>query len=284
MLLLEYERERDGERGAEREKIKKLHEYVNSFLSLFKTTTPDPIGEIRRNLAEFDVLRSSLSRRRDDAKRFAESHGISEATAVLPDELPTSLNFKEMLAEVDEELIAAEREKSRLVLDYNAALSETEKIDEIEERLYEKNETVEIYLDNLRVINRAKDILAAARDSMTAKYLDKTRQGFKKYVTLIDEECGEFTMDTSFTVSKTDLGKSRQAEAYSRGTRDLHSLAIRLSLIDALYEDELPPLILDDPFIAFDDRHIDRAVSVMKKLSDKRQIFYFTCSKSRKAK
>ncbi len=283
MLLLEYERERDGERGVEREKIKKLHEYVNSFLSLFKTSTPDPIGEIRRNLAEFDVLRSSLSRRRDDAKRFAESHGISEASAA-PDELPTSLNFKEMLAEVDEELISAEREKSRLVLDYNAALAETERIDEIEEKLYEKNETVEVYLDNLRVINKAKDILAAARDSMTAKYLDKTRQGFKKYVTLIDDECGEFTMDTSFTVSKTDLGKTRQAEAYSRGTRDLHSLAVRLSLIDALYEDELPPLILDDPFIAFDDKHIDRAVSVMKKLSDKRQIFYFTCSKSRKAK
>ena len=128
-LLLEYERERDGERGAEREKIKKLHEYVNSFLSLFKTSTPDPIGEIRRNLAEFDVLRSSLSRRRDDAKRFAESHGISESASAMPDELPTSLNFKEMLADVDEELISAEREKSRLVLDYNAALAETENLE-----------------------------------------------------------------------------------------------------------------------------------------------------------
>ena len=283
-LLLEYDRERDGERGAEREKIKKLHEYVNSFLSLFNTVTSDPIGEIRRNLAEFDVLRSSLSRRRDDAEKFAALHGVKASAEIIPIEITDITRFKDMLAAVDEELIAAEREKSRLVLDYNASLAETEKIEELEERLYEKNETVDIYLDNLNIINKAKDILAAARDSMTAKYLDKTRKGFNKYVALIDEECGEFTIDTSFTVSKTDLGKSRQAESYSRGTRDLHALAIRLSLIDALYSGELPPLILDDPFIAFDDRHIERAVSVLKKLSDNRQIFYFTCSKSRRAK
>lgn len=283
MLLLEYERERDGERGADREKIKKLHEYINSFLSLFNTVSSDPIAEIRRNLAEFDVLRSSLSRRRTDAERFASLHGITTAPAV-PESISSDTDFKELLLAVDEELIAAEREKSKLILDYNASLAEIEKIDELEERLCEKSETVDVYLDNLWVINKAKDILASARDSMTAKYLDKTRRGFEKYVTLIDEECGEFTMDTTFTVSKTELGKSRQAEAYSRGTRDLHSLAVRLSLIDALYEDSLPPLILDDPFIAFDDRHIEKAVAVLKKLSDKRQIFYFTCSKSRRAK
>lgn len=283
MLLLEYERERDGERGADREKIKKLHEYINSFLSLFNTVSSDPIAEIRRNLAEFDVLRSSLSRRRTDAERFASLHGITAQSAI-PESISSDTDFKELLLAVDEELIAAEREKSKLILDYNASLAEIEKIDELEERLCEKSETVDVYLDNLWVINKAKDILASARDSMTAKYLDKTRRGFEKYVTLIDEECGEFTMDTTFTVSKTELGKSRQAEAYSRGTRDLHSLAVRLSLIDALYEDSLPPLILDDPFIAFDDRHIEKAIAVLKKLSDKRQIFYFTCSKSRRAK
>lgn len=283
-LLLEYDKERDSERGSEREKIKKLHEYINSFLSLFNTGTPDPIGEIRRNLAEFDVLRSSLSRRRGDAEKFAAHHGITAPAEAMPIEVTDIARYKDMLAAVDEELIEAEREKSKLVLDYNASIAETEKIEELEERLYEKNETVDIYLDNLRIINKTKDILAAARDSMTAKYLDKTRKGFTKYVSLIDDECGEFTIDTSFTISKTDLGKSRQAEAYSRGTRDLHGLAIRLSLIDALYSDELPPLILDDPFIAFDDRHIERAVAVLKKLSDNRQIFYFTCSKSRRAK
>lgn len=284
LLLADYERERDGERGAEREKIHKLHAYVNSFLSCFKTVTDDPITEIRRALAEFEVLRSSLSRRRESAKSFASTHGISEAFSVEADYVPVATDIKERLQATDDELIAAERERSSLVIAYNTATAETERIDELEERLLEKNETVSRYLDNLAVITKAKDMLAAARDSMTAKYLDKTRQGFRKYVTMIDDECGDFTMDTSFTVSKTDLGKTRPAEAYSRGTRDMHSLAIRLSLVDALYAFDTPPLILDDPFIAFDDTHIEKAISVMKKLASERQIIYFTCSKSRRAK
>ena len=120
---------------------------------------------------------------------------------------------------------------------------------------------------------------------MTAKYLEPTRNAFAKYLDLMDDEdTGEFTMDTSFTITKTDLGKSRQAEAYSRGTRDLHSLAIRFALIDSLYGEEKPPIILDDPFTSFDDRKTDKALSLLKKLSQDRQIIYLTCSRSRKAK
>lgn len=284
LLLLEYERERDGERGAEREKIHKLQSYVNSFLSCFSTVTDDPTAEIRRNLAEFEVLRSSLSRRRESAKKFADMHGITDVSDAPAVDMPTVTELKDRLQATDDELISAEREKSALLIAYNTSTAETERIDELEERLLEKNETVTRYLDNLAVINKTKDMLAAARDSMTAKYLDKTRQGFAKYVTLIDDECGEFTMDTSFTITKTDLGKSRQAESYSRGTRDLHSLAIRLSLVDALYGENTPPLILDDPFIAFDDGHVEKAISVIRRLALQRQIIYFTCSKARRAK
>ena len=286
LLLSEYERERDSERGAEKEKIQRLTQHVNAFLSSFETVTDDPISEIRRNLAEFEVLRSSLSRRRESAAKFAELHGIATTpSATEAVEISVVSDLKEQLRAVDEELIAAEREKSILVTEYNGALSETERIDELEERLLEKNETVSRYLENLYIINKTKDMLALARDTMTAKYLGKTRLGFEKYVALIDDDdSGDFTIDTSFTVSKTELGKSRQAEAYSRGTRDLHSLAIRLALVDALYEGDAPPLILDDPFIAFDDEHIDNAITVIKKLAAERQILYFTCSKSRRAK
>ena len=127
-------------------------------------------------------------------------------------------------------------------------------------------------------------MLNTAKTNMTARYLDPMRKSFTKYINLMDNEEGEYTMDTSFTVMKTDLGKSRQAEAYSRGTRDLHALAVRLALVDSLYEGEKPPIILDDPFTSFDDRRTDKALTVIKKLSADGQIIYFTCSKSRRAK
>jgi uncharacterized protein YhaN len=161
---------------------------------------------------------------------------------------------------------------------------EIDTIEELEEKLREKKEKIQLFRDNLAIITKTKDMLAKSRDSMTSKYLETTKRGFEHYLTLIDEATAEFTIDTSFTIMKTDLGKSRQAEAYSRGTRDMHALAMRLALIDSLYGTEAPPIILDDPFIAFDDRHIERASAVLKKIAHDKQILYFTCSKSRKVK
>ena len=283
-MLTEYESEKDTKRSVCKERIKALTESINSFISLFPITSGDPINEIRNNLAEYEVLHSSLTRRRTEAESFAASHGITYIPKISSQSTVSDTSFSNELRFIDEQLIEAEREKSRLELEYNNSIISVQKIEELEEKLLEKNEQIEIYKDNLATITKAKDMLARAKDSMTGKYLEPTKKGFSKYLALIEDEVGEFTMDTAFTITKTDLGKSRQAEAYSRGTRDLHALAIRLSLIDALYESEKPPIILDDPFIAFDDKHTERAISVIRKLSTARQIFYFTCSKSRKAK
>jgi DNA repair exonuclease SbcCD ATPase subunit len=163
-------------------------------------------------------------------------------------------------------------------------LRDSDRIDELEEKLIEDNERISLYIDNLSIIKKTAAMLTTAKNNMTARYLDPIRKNFAKYMTLIDNDAGEYIMDTSFSIMKTDLGKSRQAEAYSQGTRDLHSLAIRLALIDSLYESEKPPVILDDPFVSFDDKHTDKALSVLKKLASDSQIIYFTCSKSRKAK
>ena len=283
-LLCEYEAERDTRRTLCYQRIHDCEAKVRDFLSLFPTTTAEPINEIRRNLAEYEVLVASLSRRRGDAKRFAASHGISEEVQTISEKLTTGSNFSHELSAINEELLSLEKHKTKLESDYNSTVRDIEKIDELEEKLRERVEQVELFLDNLSVINKAKDLLAKSKDNMTARYLDSTKMGFEKYISLIENEVGDFTIDTSFNVTKNDMGKSRQQEAYSRGTRDLHSLAIRLSLVDALYEGEKPPIILDDPFISFDDRRAERALAVVKKLASDRQIFYFTCSKSRRAK
>jgi len=283
-ILLEFESDKESERAAYSEKIKKHSERLKSFTSLFPTVTDDPITEIRKNLAEYEVIRNSLQHRRSEAERFANLHGIDTLKKNVSASIENVNDYSRELSALDEELLSLEREKARIETDYTIAMREIESIEELEEKLLEKKEKIQIFRDNLNVITKTKDMLAKSRDSMTSKYLDSTKRGFEKYISLIDEAMGEFTIDTSFTIMKTDLGKSRQAEAYSRGTRDLHALAMRLALVDALYGNEAPPIILDDPFIAFDDKHVERASAVLKKLSRDRQIFYFACSKSRKIK
>ena len=116
---------------------------------------------------------------------------------------------------------------------------------------------------------------------MTSKYLGKTKTGFEKYSSLISGEDGSFDMDTSFAVSKTEGAKTHSTEAYSRGIRELYGIAVRFALIDSLYENETPFVILDDPFISLDDEKCKKALDILSEISKERQIIYFTCSASR---
>ena len=284
-MLLEFEADKESERASCNEKLRILCERLYEFISLFPTTSEDPIEEIRRNLAEYEVIRASLDRRRADANAFATSHGVDLTKEITPKvSTITNDDFTKTLAEIEDRLIALEREKTRAESEYNLIARELEGMDELREMLAEKRERIRLFRENLTVITKTKDYLARARDSMTARYLDSTKRGFEKYVSLFDEMSADFTIDTSFSYMKTEIGGSRQAESYSRGVRDMHALAMRLAIVDSLYSSELPPMILDDPFTSFDDAHVERATRILRKLAEDRQILYFTCSTARKIK
>ena len=121
-----------------------------------------------------------------------------------------------------------------------------------------------------------------AKENMTSRYLGKTSAAFKKYAEIIGGDPGEeLQMDASFGTSRLEGGATHSTEAYSRGTRELYRLATRLSLIDSLYENEEPFIMLDDPFISFDDKRTDAALRLLSAIAKRKQIIYFTCSKSR---
>ena len=129
---------------------------------------------------------------------------------------------------------------------------------------------------------KTKSFLSEAKDNLTAKYLSKTKSAFDKYISYISgEESDGFSMNTSFEIMKNERGSLKDTEAYSRGTKDLYALATRFALIDSLYENETPFIILDDPFAYFDDVRLKNALAVIQKLAEEKQIIYFTCAESR---
>jgi DNA repair exonuclease SbcCD ATPase subunit len=68
-----------------------------------------------------------------------------------------------------------------------------------------------------------------------------------------------------------------EAEVLSRGTVDQLYLAARLSLVEIICDDCRPPLLLDDPFVTFDSRRLEKAMEVIKDFSRGKQIIIFTC-------
>jgi len=63
----------------------------------------------------------------------------------------------------------------------------------------------------------------------------------------------------------------------SRGTVDQLYLAARLALLDLLYRDAKPPLLLDDPFVKFDPDRREQAIALCKEIAQNHQVLFFTC-------
>jgi DNA repair exonuclease SbcCD ATPase subunit len=263
-----------------REQIATLERRISHLTSRYPTESTDPIAEIDRKLTEYKTLARLLSARRDKIRKFAkENPQVEKGSSLIPD-CDLSRNFDSDALDIQNRLIAAERERARLISEYDRLMLDIEKIDEHEERLRELRESADAKRTSFTVIKKTMDILGNAKEKLTARYLDKVRCGFNKYVSVMDIG-NEFSIDTEFNVTRIDLGKSRAPEAYSRGTRDLFALAMRLALIDALFEDAKPPVILDDPFSALDDQRLKTAIETVQRISRDRQIFYFTCTTSR---
>ena len=69
-----------------------------------------------------------------------------------------------------------------------------------------------------------------------------------------------------------------QAGQLSKGTVDQVFLAARIGLVRLVTQNRRPPLILDDPFVTFDDTRAARAALLLRELSADFQVIYLACS------
>ena len=68
------------------------------------------------------------------------------------------------------------------------------------------------------------------------------------------------------------------ASRLSKGTIDQIYLVARMGLVRLVTQGRKPPLILDDPFVTFDDQRAARAALLLRELSADFQVLYLACS------
>lgn len=68
------------------------------------------------------------------------------------------------------------------------------------------------------------------------------------------------------------------ASRLSKGTIDQIYLAARIGLVRLVTQGKRPPLVLDDPFVTFDDQRAARAAVLLRELSSDFQVIYLACS------
>lgn len=189
----------------------------------------------------------------------------------------------------------------RLYLD-ECADSIKSNIDEYERQLLEKQEKlqnlyeIEADLENLYIQRNnaideynlyalTRDYLAKAKENLTNKYTKPIMEGFSKHLmTLTGHDSDGYHLDANIRMTKTVHGMQREIDHMSKGQQDLVGICMRMALVDAMYGEEKPFIIFDDPFTNFDSVKTRNGMEFVRKLAEEYQILYFTCHESRRSK
>lgn len=132
-------------------------------------------------------------------------------------------------------------------------------------------------------IQKVQEYLVKAKESITNRYAVPILENFTKYYEMITSDNAEkFHIDANINITVAEQGKQRETNTQSSGYRDLIGICLRVALVDAMYTDEKPVLIMDDPFTNLDDAKMKQARKFLEHVAEKYQVIYFTCSESRR--
>lgn len=241
----------------------------------------------------------SIHNKINDVKNFNEQINIAEQRIHEFEQNPendvksfaTLVKPEKSVDELQDELaqcINDATENNRVIVSYQKIIDDnsilTEKKDDIEaevERLtIEKKESEE----NYNVLQKTMDLLLKAKNNIDSNYSDPMKEGFSKYINMLGEKNLDLIIDTDLKVSIDSNGKIRDSGYLSDGYKDMVNFCSRMALVDALFQEVKPPVILDDPFVNLDDDKVPRALELVKEMSKDKQIIYFACHKSREIK
>ena len=116
----------------------------------------------------------------------------------------------------------------------------------------------------------------AALSARISPQITELAQQYLAYLT--SDSYKEIKLDSSQRARCAgDDGTLLDALRLSSGTRDQLYFALRLAVCQVLSGKESVPLVLDDPFLTWDNKRMERGLRLLQTLSKERQIILLTC-------
>lgn len=158
------------------------------------------------------------------------------------------------------------------------------KIDEneyLESDIQNLKEDIQNLTEKYYILSKTENLLSMAKTTFSASYLQQMTDGFNRYLQLINNKNMNTNVDINLNVKIDSNGAQKEIKYFSSGYKDLIYICMRFSLIEALFKNEKPFVILDDPFVNLDENKTVKALEVVDEFSKKYQIIYFICNSSR---
>ena len=153
------------------------------------------------------------------------------------------------------------------------------KIQEQTDKFQEDKELFENLSNDFTILEKTEEFLLTSSNKLSKRYVEPVQKAFDNYYKnfltnddlIIDSNLNLLMKDNLFN-----------EEYLSAGVKDLVQISKRFALIDLIFKNERPFIVLDDPFVNLDDKNLEVATNIIKEISKKYQILFLTCHSSRK--
>ncbi len=264
-------------------------------------TPEEPLGTqiqtIWRQRVDWQTAKMEAEKALRDKKKFESQNDMS---FLIADEKEEELPSMEELHSVQIQLENAAEQIRERADAYGKRLGDLrEKYDEVtetKERLAAAEEERGRLKEQYALTELALESLTTAKETLTAKYMEPLMASFSKYYGILtgepdagDPDAGgrpgggtrisaaQYRMDANTNLTVEEHGMQRDTKYLSRGYQDMIGLCLRLALVDAMYRDEKPFLIMDDPFVNLDEHNRAGGRQLMECVIQQYQVIYLTC-------
>ena len=186
------------------------------------------------------------------------------------------------IAQADEKLENLKDTKNQYARQLENLQEQLDLRDEKEAELKELHMEQENDTKKYHVLRMTQEFLQQAKEQFTARYMAPIAEGFAKYYgKLTGDDRQNWMIDANINLRVKEQGELREIHWLSAGYQDLIGVCMRLALVDAMYQEEKPFLILDDPFVNLDQEKLAAGNELLIEVAKEYQVIYFTCHDSR---
>ena len=277
---LEYER---FQLEKKKEEIENRIKVINSEIQGYEKMSMDDLVRLKRKYEDemisllsgvtIDELSNIIQRKQDDADDLRKKIFLKMPEVLEMDDLQVEKELKDLeqkISLLEEDIIKMRKEFIEIEVKKKEKDEIQNEIDTLKAKrgaLEKKLEIDNITLDKIKeVYVHQKDLFLPRLESRTGNLMGKITNGkFNKIV--IDRE----NMDVYVEIADDMIAM----DSLSQGTRDQLCFSLRISLSELLGGGNLP-LLFDESFSTSDKGRVQEIMNVLKEISNKRQVIFFT--------
>ena len=153
----------------------------------------------------------------------------------------------------------------------------------IEEEIKEVESNIEKYETQLKASYVVSEVLTEVYDEIRSSFgpilNSNVITSFKEFT---DGKYNEVMVSDNYEMKVKDDKSIMAAEALSNGANDQLYLSLRLAFVEMIFKNKDIPICLDDTFIQYDDKRLERTIKYLIKERFEQYII-FTCQKREEA-